>query len=95
MKEDNEKKFNLIKGGKQDDHEEEDMCPDCRIRFEIVNLMTNNVLNNEMTLKEALNATYQIAFDFGIQDFLIQDIRIKERLLAEMNGFEDDDEDDE
>jgi len=66
---------------------ENGICVDCQVKNDLLNHYTEKVLQNEMTLRRALEEIYMAGMEQGYDDCLLDDLESKEILLAVRNGF--------
>ncbi len=87
MSEDRER-YHVLKGGKEDldCNDGCDMCEVCEIKRDVAQLYADMVLNNEITMLDALKESFETGFEFGYDKMILDDISAKEELLLYRQG---------
>lgn len=59
-------------------------CVHCKIKYNIINIYLDGILNNEIKVRDALKEMYDLAFEEGIKNYLAQEIDEKEMLFTDI-----------
>ena len=68
----NKDKFEVVNGGKKtkDCGHEEQMCPDCEFRMQVITNLMDLVKTEKMPLDDALETAFSIGFENGVRNFV-------------------------
>lgn len=85
-----ENRLTLLQGGKSNEnqHEEENCCPKCAIRNQVVSDFLKMIEDKEMEIEEALDIVFDIGYDVGYKMAFRDDIEMKMEFLTQEEFIE-------